>query len=75
MPYKVIGSKIMHQKDGKWSIKQTCSSPANAKKAMALLEGLETGSIKKSEVGKGKFKKEVKKEIKKKVKKTLKLKK
>ncbi len=60
MPYKVSGNKVMHYKDGKWSVKQTCSSHANAVKALGLLQGLEHGSIKPSEVGKGKFAKKKK---------------
>lgn len=36
----------MHQKGGKWSVKQVCKSPASAKAAMRLLEGIEHGSIK-----------------------------
>jgi len=54
MPYKVSGKSVLHKKDG-WSVKQTCRSEAAAKRAMRLLEGLEHGSIKPSEVGKGKF--------------------
>jgi len=59
MPYKFGPNmmSIMHQKGGKWKIKQHCTSVENCKKAMRLLQGLESGSIKKSEVGKGKFKK------------------
>jgi hypothetical protein len=48
MPYKVQGSNLLHFKSGKWSIKQHCSSPENAKKAMHLLEGIEHGNIKPS---------------------------
>jgi len=51
MPYKCNGSTLMHQKNGKWSVKQQCSSPENCHKAMGLLYGLESGSIKKSQVG------------------------
>lgn len=47
MPYKVMGNKVYHKKGGKWSVKQICKSPAAAKKAMSLLYGLESGSIKK----------------------------
>jgi len=43
MPYKRKGSVVYHQKNGKWSIKQRTSSPANAKKAMNLLRGVEHG--------------------------------
>ncbi len=56
MPYKRIGRLIYHLKNGKWSLKQEASSVENAKKAFALLEGLAHGSIKQSEVGKGKYK-------------------
>lgn len=45
MPYKVVGNKVMHQKGGKWSVKQTCTSPANAKSAMRLLQGIEHGMV------------------------------
>lgn len=45
MPYKVVGSKVMHQKGGKWSIKQRCTSPANAKAAVRLLRGVEHGMV------------------------------
>ena len=51
MPYKCQGSDLMHYKNGEWSLKQHCSSQENCKKAMGLLYGLESGSIKKSEVG------------------------
>jgi hypothetical protein len=61
MPYKCEGKNLMHQKNGKWSIKQHCSSEENCKKAMGLLEGLESGSIKKSEVGKKKETAQIKK--------------
>ena len=43
MPYKVVGNKVMHQKGGKWKVKQTCGSPAKAKAAMRLLYGIEHG--------------------------------
>ena len=52
MPYKIEGSDILHFKGGKWSVKQNYSSHANAVKAMGLLQGLEHGTIKPSEVGK-----------------------
>ncbi len=51
-PYKCEGNKLMHKKDGKWSIKQVCTSHEKCVKAMGLLYGLESGDIKKSEVGK-----------------------
>ena len=66
MPYKIVGKTIMSKKGGKWKKKQTAKSVKNAKKAMGLLYGLESGSIKKSEVGTGKvFKRFVKKNSKK----------
>jgi hypothetical protein len=43
MPYKLNGNKVMHKKGGKWSVKQTCSSPEAAKKAMRLLNAVEHG--------------------------------
>ena len=43
MPYKRIGRKIYHKKNGKWSVKQTATSIENAKAAMRLLEGIEHG--------------------------------
>lgn len=52
MPYRREGTKILHYKNGKWSVKQTCKSVEAAKGAMRLLYGLESGDIKKSEVGK-----------------------
>jgi len=48
MPYKVIGKKVYHQKGGMWKVKQTCGSNDAAKRAMKLLYGIETGSIKTS---------------------------
>jgi hypothetical protein len=54
MPYRCDGSNLMHYKDDSWSIKQRCSTPENCKKAMGLLYGIESGAIKKSEVGKSK---------------------
>lgn len=60
MPYRCEGSTLMHQKDGKWSVKQHTKSPENCHKAMGLLYGLESGSIKKSEVGKPKKSKKYK---------------
>ena len=52
MPYKIVGNKIYHKKGGKWKVKQTCKSHANAVKALRLLQGLEHGTIKKEDVGK-----------------------
>jgi len=43
MPYKKVGNEVMHKKGGKWSVKQTCSSPAAAQKAINLLRGVEHG--------------------------------
>ena len=43
MPYRVEGKNLMHKKGGKWSVKQHCSSPTNAKKAMRLLQMKEHG--------------------------------
>ena len=61
MPYKRIGTKIYHKKGGKWKVKQTAKSVKNAEKALKLLRSLDSGSIKPSEVGKGKFAKKKKK--------------
>jgi len=61
MPYKRIAKTVYTKRTGKWKKKQTCGSVAKAKRAMALLRGLESGSIKPSQVGKGKFKKTRKK--------------
>lgn len=57
MPYRIAsdGKTIEHKKGGKWSKKQTCTSHKNAVKAMGLLEGLEKGTIKPKQVGKGKY--------------------
>lgn len=65
MPYKVKGNKVMHQKGGKWSVKQTASSPAKAKAAMNLLRGIEHGWV-----PTGKKARKTKKKTKKKAKKT-----
>ena len=46
MPYKVQGNKVLHEKNGKWSVKQTCKSPAAAKAAVRLLYAVEKGSLK-----------------------------
>jgi hypothetical protein len=45
MPYKIGSNKksILHYKNGRWSVKQTCSSPAAAKRAIRLLRGIEHG--------------------------------
>ena len=58
MPYRLINKTIMTKGGGiKWRKKQTCRSVASAKRALKLLRGLESGSIKKSEVGKKKGRK------------------
>jgi len=48
VPYKIVGKKVYHKKGGKWSVKQTCKSVANAKKAIRLLRGIEHGMIPKA---------------------------
>jgi len=52
MPYQLRGKTIYTKRTGKWKKKQTCRSVAAAKRAMKLLRGLESGSIKPSQVGK-----------------------
>lgn len=37
MPYKRVGKVIYHKVNGKWSVKQRCSSVENAKAALRLL--------------------------------------
>jgi len=54
MPYRRVGKTVQHKKGGKWTKKQTATSVANAEAAMRLLRGLESGSIKKSDVGRPK---------------------
>lgn len=46
MPYKLVGRTIYTKASGSWKKKQTCTSLANAKKAMRLLEALEHGTLK-----------------------------
>jgi hypothetical protein len=47
MPFKRTGKRILHLKGGKWSVKQTCSSEDNAKKALKLLNmKMASGEIK-----------------------------
>lgn len=41
MPYKIQGNKVMHQKGGKWIMKQQTKSHENALKAMKLLQAIE----------------------------------
>ena len=55
MPYKIKGNQIYTKSSGEWKLKQTCASHKNAVKALGLLQGLEHGTIKKSEVGKYKL--------------------
>lgn len=43
MPYKIEGKKVMHQKAGKWSVKQVATSHKNAKETVNLLRGIEHG--------------------------------
>lgn len=43
MPYKRVGSVVYHKKGGKWSVKQKCKSPAAAKAAIRLLQGVKHG--------------------------------
>jgi len=45
MPYKIIGKTIYTKSGGTWHKKQTCSSVANAKKALRLLQGIEHGTL------------------------------
>jgi len=47
MPYRLNGNSVEHFKNGTWSVKQHCSSHANAVGAMRLLQGIEHGTIKK----------------------------
>ena len=37
MPYKRRGSDVLHYKNGKWSVKQHCSSAEAAERAIKLL--------------------------------------
>lgn len=60
MPYKIIGKTIYTKRSGKWRKKQTARTVANAKRALKLLRGLEAGTIKPAQVGKGKFAKKKK---------------
>jgi hypothetical protein len=57
MPYKVVGKKVMHYKNGKWSVKQNCSSHENAVKAVRLLRGVEHGMVPRSQKKKSRSKK------------------
>jgi len=54
MPYKIVGKTVYTKRTGTWKKKQTCGSVAKAKRAIKLLRGLESGSIKPGQVGKRK---------------------
>jgi Zn/Cd-binding protein ZinT len=43
MPYRRSGNKVLHKKGSKWSVKQTCKSPAAAEAAIRLLRGVDHG--------------------------------
>ena len=43
MPYKRVGRKVLHKRGGAWKVKQVCSSPESAKRALRLLQGVEHG--------------------------------
>lgn len=45
MPYKTIGKKVYVNKGGSWRLKATAKSPANAKKMVRLLRGVEHGFV------------------------------
>lgn len=42
-PYKVIGTNIMHKKDGKWSVKQKMKSKKDAYGIISKLKAIEGG--------------------------------
>ena len=44
MPYRREGKKIYSKAGGKWHLKQVATSIANAKKALKLLYGIESGN-------------------------------
>lgn len=52
MPIERRGKLIYHRVGGKWKVKQHCTSVDSAKGAFRLLKGLESGSIKREDVGK-----------------------
>ncbi|MFA5149165.1 MAG: hypothetical protein WC491_08595 [Candidatus Omnitrophota bacterium] len=37
MPYKVEGKKVLHEVNGRWTVKQTCESHEKALAAVRLL--------------------------------------
>jgi len=43
MPYKRSGRVIYTKSSGEWRVKQRCTSPSNAIKAMRLLQMIEHG--------------------------------
>lgn len=43
MPYKIVGTKVMHKKNGKWSVKQVATSVKKAEATVRLLQGVEHG--------------------------------
>jgi len=45
MPYRREGRKIFHKVGGRWRLKQVTGSVAKAKKALALLHGIERGNL------------------------------
>lgn len=47
MPYKRIGTRILHLKKGKWKTKQTATSIPNAKATLRLLTQIEMSKMKK----------------------------
>ena len=52
MPFERKGKAIFKRTSSGLKKKQTATSVSNAKAALRLLQGLESGSIKRSEVGK-----------------------
>lgn len=44
MPYRRVGKKVMHKKNG-WTEKQTATSIPKAKRTMNLLRGIEHGWV------------------------------
>lgn len=55
MPYKLVGTTIYTKATGRWKKKQHCHSVASAKRALKLLRGLESGTIKRSDIKKKKY--------------------
>ena len=43
MPYKVVGTKVYHKKNNRWSVKQTAHSHKNALATVRLLRAIEHG--------------------------------